>query len=148
VGAAQRADEELAERVVFIESGSLSERFTPVQMVAFQKEMEAYYLRTNDQLLMYLSHDKGKPLCDSQAMIVVPNQLKTVVMQTYHDSTLGGHLGFLKTLQRIKDKYFWTGMLRDVQKYREECKIRHARKNPSRRRRHELGRRPHFPASL
>jgi hypothetical protein len=33
-------------------------------------------------------------------------------------------------------------MSRHVQKYCEECKCCHARKNPSRRRRHELGRRP------
>ena len=75
-------------------------------------------------------------------MIVVPNQLKSIIMRTYHESAMAGHLGFIKTLRRIKDKYFWTGMSRDVQKYCEEFKCCHARKNPSRRRRHELGRRP------
>ena len=117
VGAAQRTDDELTKRITFIESGAIPDSLTPHETVAFKKDMEAYYLRTNDRLLMHLSHDKGKPWRDLEAMIVVPNQLKSIVMRTYHESAMAGHLGFIKTLRRIKDKYFCTSRDIPVQKY-------------------------------
>ena len=88
VGAAQRTDDELTKRITFIESGAIPDGMTPHETVAFKREMEAYYLRTNDRLLMHLSHDKGKPWRDLEAMIVVPNQLKSVIMRTYHESAM------------------------------------------------------------
>jgi|EP00624_Nannochloropsis_granulata_P000714 hypothetical protein len=94
VGAAQKTDDELAERVTFIESGAVPERLTPHQTVEFKKEMNAYYLRANDHLLMHLSHDKDKPWRNLEAMIVIPTQLKSIVMRTYYESAMAGLWAF------------------------------------------------------
>lgn len=113
-----------------------------VKVVQFKKEMEAYYLRKNDKLLMYIGHNKGTPWKEALHLIVVPKQLRQVVLKTYHNGAMGGHLGFGKTLARIKEKYFWTGISRDVQQHCAQCKVCHLRRGPARRLRHELWRRP------
>ena len=142
LGAAQRMDEELAERVAFIETGAVPERLTARQAVEFKKEMEAYFLRDQDKLLMFIAHTRGTPWKDAPELIVVPKQLRSVIMRTYHDGAMGGHMGFNKTLARIREKYIWTGMARDVQHHCDSCNMCHSRRNPPRRRRHDLGRRP------
>src|SRR5690606_25250726 len=38
-----------------------------------------------------------------------------------HDHPVGGHLGFAKTYERIREKYFWCGLLRDVSHYVRSC---------------------------
>ena len=64
-------------------------------------------------LLLY----KGKiflGLCDA---------LKTVVLQQVHDSPLGGHSGFLKTLHRVQRDFYWPGMRSNVKKHVRECDV-------------------------
>lgn len=102
--------------------------------------MEAYFLREQDKDFMLIAH--GKPWRDARALIVVPKHLRILIMQTYHDGAMGGHFGFIKMLARIREKYIWTGMARDVRLYYASCKLCHTRRNPPRRPRHEPGRRP------
>ena len=48
--------------------------------------------------------------------------LKVAVLQQVHDSPLGGgHLGFLKTLHRVKRDFYWLGLREDVKKHVKEC---------------------------
>jgi len=46
--------------------------------------------------------------------------LKPLVLQHMHDSPLGGHSGYLKTLHRVKQDIFWKGMKLDV-KFHIKC---------------------------
>ncbi|KAA0043304.1 Retrotransposable element Tf2 [Cucumis melo var. makuwa] len=45
------------------------------------------------------------------------------LLHTFHDSVLGGHLGFLKTYKRMNGEIHWMGMKNDVKKYVEQCEI-------------------------
>ena len=47
--------------------------------------------------------------------------LKGVVLQQVHNSPLGGHSGFLKTLHRVKRDFSWPGLREDVRKLVKEC---------------------------
>jgi hypothetical protein len=58
------------------------------------------------------------------------------------------YMGLLKTLVRMRKKYFWTGISRDVQQHCDLCKLCHSRCNLARRRRHEFGCRPMIQAPL
>ena len=49
--------------------------------------------------------------------------LKAVVLQQVHDSPLGGHSGFLKTLHRVQRDFYWPGMRFDVKKHVRECDV-------------------------
>uniref|UniRef100_A0A2N9J8Y4 Reverse transcriptase n=1 Tax=Fagus sylvatica TaxID=28930 RepID=A0A2N9J8Y4_FAGSY len=47
--------------------------------------------------------------------------LKQKVLSLIHDSPLGGHSGYLKTLQRAKRDWFWQGMKQDIKTYIKNC---------------------------
>jgi transposase InsO family protein len=46
---------------------------------------------------------------------------RTNVLKECHDHPTAGHMGYLKTLRRIQERYYWLGMSRDVQKYVRAC---------------------------
>ena len=47
--------------------------------------------------------------------------LKVAVLQQVHNSPLGGHSGFLKTLHRVKRDFYWPRLRKDVRKHVKEC---------------------------
>lgn len=55
-------------------------------------------------------------------LLVVPTSLRKEILFDYHNHPLsGGHLGFTKTYNKIKDRYFWHGLLKDVRNYVLSC---------------------------
>ena len=47
-----------------------------------------------------------------------------------HEGVLGGHLGQEKTLQRVKERYYWPGLFTDVRTWCETCAKCATRKSP------------------
>jgi hypothetical protein len=47
--------------------------------------------------------------------------LKQKVLSLIHDSPLGGHSGYLKTLQRAKRDWYWQGMKQAIKTYIKNC---------------------------
>ena len=43
--------------------------------------------------------------------------LKSLVLQHVHDSPVGGYSGYLKTLYKVKQDFFWKGMKSDVKRH-------------------------------
>jgi hypothetical protein len=61
--------------------------------------------------------------------------MKAKVLALIHDSPLGGHLGYLKTLHRTKRDWFWQGMNKDIKAYIRGCdtcqRIKHETNKPA-----------------
>ena len=53
--------------------------------------------------------------------LLVPARLRKDILQLCHDSTLAGHLGIKKTLSRIRRRFHWPGLKRDVKVHIEAC---------------------------
>ena len=51
--------------------------------------------------------------------IILPKTMRENVICSLHDES--GHLCHVKTLNRVKDRYFWPGMFKDVKKWCEKC---------------------------
>ena len=49
--------------------------------------------------------------------------LKPKVLQLVHDSSLGGHLGFLKSYHRLKHDFYWIGMRANLKNHIKECGV-------------------------
>lgn len=63
----------------------------------------------------------------------VPASLVSHVLSTYHDSALnGGHFGIKRTFYKIRDRFFWPHLYRDVQRHVLVCRGCRSHK-PSRR---------------
>lgn len=51
---------------------------------------------------------------DRSPKIVLPSDLIPMVFSFYHSSPVGGHLGILKTIAKIRQNFIWKGMDRDI----------------------------------
>ncbi|KAL0545305.1 hypothetical protein IC582_015183 [Cucumis melo] len=62
-----------------------------------------------------LLHYKNR-LVISKASSLIP-----AILNTFHDSVVGGHSGFLRTCKRLASELYWEGMKSDVKKHCESC---------------------------
>ena len=62
--------------------------------------------------------------------VVLPDSLKEMVMESLHDDILSGHFGVLKTMARVKLRYYWPGYLKDVEEWCRTCTECQHRKSP------------------
>ncbi|UYV65007.1 hypothetical protein LAZ67_3002795 [Cordylochernes scorpioides] len=56
-------------------------------------------------------------------LLVVPENKKREIMKEYHNHMSNGHLGVARTMYRIKSKYFWPSMLKDVSEFVKTCHL-------------------------
>ncbi|UYV75865.1 hypothetical protein LAZ67_13001600 [Cordylochernes scorpioides] len=61
-------------------------------------------------------------------LLVVTEKKKREIMKEYHNHMSNGHLGFARTMYRIKSKYFWPSMLKDVSEFVKTCHLCQSRK--------------------
>jgi hypothetical protein len=54
---------------------------------------------------------------------VVPNALKHEILTSYHDNLLAGHRGVQTTYVKIRDRFFWKNMYKEVENYCHTCEI-------------------------
>lgn len=52
---------------------------------------------------------------------LVPASLRPKILEENHSSSRGGHLGFYKTLRKVKDFYSWPTLTKDVSDYVRRC---------------------------
>ena len=56
-----------------------------------------------------------------QYQLVVPPKLRSQVFKEIHEGVMGGHLGEEKTLQKLKDRFYWPGHWKSVQEWCHTC---------------------------
>lgn len=62
---------------------------------------------------------------------MIPSSLKLEILQSMHDDPLSGHLGFAKTFNKIRNRFYWTGLQKDVLRYVKGCESCQSRKGPT-----------------
>jgi hypothetical protein len=65
-----------------------------------------------------------------QWLLVIPKQLRRDILTSLHDAPTAGHLGFAKTYDRIRRKYYWPGMYGTIRRYVSHCRGCQRRKSP------------------
>ena len=68
-------------------------------------------------------------LHDNKKRVLVPASLRQLLLKEAHNSALSGHQGIFKTLERIKESFWWPGMDSDVQQHTKTCKTCQATSN-------------------
>ena len=71
-------------------------------------------------------------------VVLVPRTLRQELLQEVHGGITSGHLGEKKTLSRLRQRYYWVGMRRDVQEWCRACDVCCAKKGPTRKTRAPL----------
>ena len=71
-------------------------------------------------------------------LVVVPRALRAEVLKELHAGVTSGHVGEKRTLQRLRQRFYWVGMRSDVQERCRACDVFSAKKGPARRNRAPL----------
>lgn len=75
------------------------------------------YNSHNGHLFKFISNQmEGSPW----KLIVPPSEIKNILFEC-HDAPLSGHLGIKKTIARVREKYFWPFLVKEVTKYVKDC---------------------------
>ena len=71
-------------------------------------------------------------------LLVIPHTLRNEVIRLNHDIPSAGHAGVNRTYSKLRSRYFWYGMSRDVQSYITACAICNKNKKPVRYGKHPM----------
>ncbi|XP_025102703.1 uncharacterized protein LOC112569193 [Pomacea canaliculata] len=99
-----------------------------------QKQREDHtltpYFTKTDWLNSSFKVEKGiwyrhfqRPQQSDVTQIVVPQALRSTVLEYAHDSPFAGHQGTRNTLERVFSHFWWPGIRRDVRQYCQTCDI-------------------------
>ena len=69
---------------------------------------------------------------DGVSLRVLPRCIRWDAWRQLHEDPCGGHLGISKTLEKLRERFFWAGQSLDVKKWCEACTICSAKKGPPR----------------
>ena len=98
----QTKDEEISEIRSMITSGKEN------------KDVQRHYLLV-DNLVYYISSVNDDPCL----RLYVPKHLRSSVILQYHDQN--GHMGIQKTLDSIRQKYYWPNLFKEINGYVSNC---------------------------
>ena len=62
---------------------------------------------------------------------IIPESYRPTLLHQNHDAPAAGHLGFEKTVTRVREVGYWVGMLSDIDKYCRECTVCQSTKPPA-----------------
>jgi hypothetical protein len=133
VGCKQRVPREIAVVVLSTETadGTLSEpirdsllelqRLDPF-VVQKQYEKIPIRLRAGSDVGHWRIRETDGLLCYRGAVYVPTEKaIRSEIIYMNHDDALAGHLGYSKTLELIKRKYFWQSLRKDIKDYVKTC---------------------------
>ncbi|TYK19855.1 Transposon Ty3-G Gag-Pol polyprotein [Cucumis melo var. makuwa] len=67
------------------------------------------------------SLQNGLLMYKNRLVILKQSSLIPVILDTFHNSVVGGPSGFLRTYKRVAAELYWDGMKADIKKHCEEC---------------------------
>ena len=75
--------------------------------------------------VLYRRFFQGSSDCrgDYVDQMVVPVALRKTVLQFAHDGLLAGHCGSKRTLWKVRQRFFWPGLSKDVKSYCRSCDV-------------------------
>lgn len=56
-------------------------------------------------------------------LLCLPAANRSEVLQKFHGGRCGGHMGIRRTFQRVRERYFWHKMFRDVKSFVQSCDL-------------------------
>ncbi|XP_064462156.1 uncharacterized protein LOC135372478 [Ornithodoros turicata] len=82
-----------------------------------QAKQGTHGMITTDGMLFHKDHVSQR-MC---TQLVLPKARRKTVLEIAHDAPVGGHFAQRKTIQRIKNSFYWPGMDRDIKQYCQSC---------------------------
>ncbi|GFV99993.1 retrovirus-related Pol polyprotein from transposon 412 [Trichonephila clavipes] len=97
----------------------------PCEIKTFEQLIQNEEFRFIDGILCRKNFDPDGKLW----LPVIPKHLRADILRHFHDAPTAGHLGFAKTYDRIRKRFYWPGMYRNVVRYVMHCRECQRRKS-------------------
>ena len=131
----QRCDPILSPVIYWLESGQGRPKWE--QISSLSPELKGYWAQFERLILkeriLYCKWEAATLRQEQTLKLVIPKSLQEKVLLLLHDSVTAGHLGVKKTLQRVKQRYYWCGSSRDVKAWCRNCPKCSSRRKPQKR---------------
>ncbi|XP_056003459.1 uncharacterized protein LOC130046578 [Ostrea edulis] len=93
-----------------------------------------FFMKDEDQVLWKLVGEGES----RSRLLVVPRELREEVLRLCHDVPASGHQGISRTKARLRERFFWYGMMREVEGFVSTCGPCSRNKHPQRHARAEM----------
>ncbi|XP_047325223.1 uncharacterized protein LOC124929014 [Impatiens glandulifera] len=78
-------------------------------------------LQSDPQGIKSFSFINGQLRKDGGIVVGADKELKSYIISTMHNSSVGGHSGVMVTYQKLRQACYWRGMERDVREFLRNC---------------------------
>ena len=114
----QRQDKDLSDIIQYLEVATLPASDAKARSLLLS--IDSYYLDENGILCHLWSPGKRRvhSIC---SQVVIPASLCHEILVACHDDPTAGHLGVLKTYEKVRVRYFWHGMFKDIEHWCNSC---------------------------
>ena len=83
------------------------------------ENISCHYTKLDGLLYRISESKKSTPFPGLQ--LVIPSFLQKPIVEEIHSGYFGGHLGIDKTYDKLRSRYYWSGMYKDVIKFVKTC---------------------------
>ena len=123
----QRRDLDLSEIIDYLESDVLPSDDRAARKILLTSD--SFYIG-RDGLLYHLGDNRKRNSWGSFSQLVVPPTLRFEILSNMHDHVSGAHFGVHKTFNKVKQRYWWKGMYKDIEHWCKSCTECSMRKSP------------------
>jgi predicted aspartyl protease len=124
----QREDRSLSPYFDFLETQEYPENTKTARDLALT--IENYALDEFGVLCFLPPNNNSKNRFVTKWRVVVPKSLRSDILLSYHDEPMSGHLGVAKTFHKIRQRFYWKGMSKDINHYVRSCEKCSKKKHP------------------
>ncbi|KAG5891945.1 hypothetical protein JTB14_002221 [Gonioctena quinquepunctata] len=103
------------------------------EVAGYSPAVKSYWAQWNSLILdngilkRVLEADIGG---EDRRQIIVPRNRREEVLREIHDGVAGGHLGVTETLQKVRQRFYWTNCQADVTDWCRKCAVCAASNGP------------------
>ncbi|UYV75828.1 hypothetical protein LAZ67_13001456 [Cordylochernes scorpioides] len=91
------------------------------------------YTRKEFSIIDGILYKKNYSITGRPWLMIIPRHLRSEVMAYLHDAHTVEHLGFARTYDKVKNRFYWPGLYRTVRQYVSNCRECQRRKKLPRR---------------
>ena len=81
---------------------------------------DSFYI-SQDGLLYHLDRGQKRSARDDFSQLVVPQSMNYEILSNVHNHVAGAHFGVHKTFQKLKQRYWWSSIFKDVEHWCKSC---------------------------
>jgi len=114
----QKKEKAITSLLEYLDNGQLPPNDKEARQILLNADN---FVVRNDILYHIWSPKRNAGISDSILQLVIPVNLVNTVLASTHDSVLAAHLGYNKTLTKIRQRYYWANMNKDIDNWVRSC---------------------------